>query len=189
MKLALLALITFASFYHFDSTNFTPLVTEEKGVGGVVEASCILFFSYAGFDFLTTLSPETKNPIRDIPIAIELTVVISACLYALIAFALNGVGNIADLGSGGGETAISEIFSKKGMPIMALTIYVTTLLGVSASTMTNLMSQSRMLFSYAKDGLFFKVFKELDPVKKVPLKGSWIAIVPIALAGFYLNLK
>ena len=75
------------------------------------------------------------------------------------------------------------------MPIIALTIYVATLLGVTAATMTNLKAQSLMLFSYAKDGLFFKIFKEIDPVKKVPLKGAWIALIPIALAGFYLNLK
>ena len=57
-----------------------------------------------------------------------------------MAFALNGVGNIAKLSSGGGETAIAEIFQMKGMPMMAIVIYISTLLGVTAASMTNLMS-------------------------------------------------
>ena len=75
------------------------------------------------------------------------------------------------------------------MPTMALIIYISTLLGVTAASMTNLMSQSRVLYSQAKDGLFFKVFKEIHPERKIPVKGSWIGLIPIAAAGFALNLK
>ena len=63
------------------------------------------------------------------------------------------------------------------------------LIGISAATMTNLMSQARILYAYAKDGLFFKVFKEIDPVSKVPVKGSWIVLIPIVLGAFCLNLR
>jgi amino acid transporter len=45
------------------------------------------------------------------------------------------------------------------------------------------------MYAYAKDGLFFKVFKEIDPVSKVPVKGSWIVLIPIVLGAFCLNLR
>jgi amino acid transporter len=57
---------------------------------------------------------------------------------------------------------------------MAVVIFVCAILGITAAAMTNLMSQSRILYSYAKDGLFFKIFKDMDPVRKVPIKGSWL---------------
>jgi len=57
---------------------------------------------------------------------------------------------------------------------MAAVIFVCAILGITAAAMTNLMSQSRILYSYAKDGLFFKIFKDMDPVRKVPIKGSWL---------------
>jgi APA family basic amino acid/polyamine antiporter len=61
-------------------------------------------------------------------------------------------------------------------------------MGITAAAMTNLMSLSRILYSYAKDGLFFKVFKEIDPVTNVPVKGGWISILPVCLCAFLMNL-
>lgn len=72
---------------------------------------------------------------------------------------------------------------------MAYIINICAIFGITASTLTNLMSQVRVLRSYAKDGLFFKIFKDLDPVTKVPVKGAWIVTIPIVLAAFVLNLK
>ena len=99
-----------ASISMFDRTNYEPFMNEDKGLTGIVEAACILFFSFIGFDFLTTLSLEAINPTKNIPIAIETSVILSAFIFSVMAFALNGVGNIAKLSSGGGETAIAEIF-------------------------------------------------------------------------------
>ena len=76
-------------------------------------------------------------------------------IYAVVTFAVNGVGNIAASGSGGGDTALVQVFSTKGMEWMAMVILVCAILGITAASMTNLMSQSRVLYSYAKDGLFF----------------------------------
>lgn len=98
LKLCLLGLIVIASFTTFDLANFTPFMDEKKGFSGIVESSTILFFSFLGFDFLTTLSPEAINPARNIPLAIEISVVLTALIYSGMAFALNGVGNISKLG-------------------------------------------------------------------------------------------
>ena len=96
---------------------------------------------------------------------------------------------MAASGSGDGETALAEVFEARGFGWMSIVLFICALLGITAAGMTNLMSQSRVLYSYAKDGLFFPVFKEIDPVKKVPVKGAWIAIIPIAVAAFLMNLK
>jgi len=72
---------------------------------------------------------------------------------------------------------------------MSIVIMIAAICGITAASMTNVMSQARILYSYAKDGLFFKVFAEMDPVAKVPVKGSWLAIFPIAIGAFVLNLN
>ena len=69
------------------------------------------------------------------------------------------------------------------------TIAFCAILGCSASALTNIMSQPRILHAYSKDGLFFKVFQELDPKTQVPVKGAWICVVPIAMTAFFMNLK
>ena len=68
------------------------------------------------------------------------------------------------------------------------TIAFCAILGCSASALTNIMSQPRILHAYSKDGLFFKVFQELDSKTQVPVKGAWICVVPIAMTAFFMNL-
>lgn len=108
-------------------------------------------------------------------------------IYATISFAVSGVGNLAAC-SGDGETALAEIFSNKGLEWMSVVIYICAIMGISAATMTNMMSEARILYSYAKDGLFFKVFKEIDPIKKLPVKGSWLSVIPICFYAFFMDL-
>lgn len=188
LKLMILMFIVIVSLMHFDKKNFTPFLNEEKGVMGVIESSTILFFGYLGFDFITTMSEEAKNPQKDVPLAVVLSVVLSMMIYALVSFSVNGVGNLALSGAGDGETALADCFSKKDMGWMANVIFLTALLGISAASMTNLMSQSRILYAYAKDGLFFQVFKDIDPVTKVPVRGSWLSIIPICILAFFMDL-
>ena len=188
-KLAILAFIVSVALYFFDIRNFNPIIIPEKGVTGVVEATTILFFGYLGFDFITTISEEAINPKRSIPLAINISVLGSMLIYSVVAFSISGMGNLADVGGGDGETALADIFASKGLPYMYVLILLCALIGISAASMTNLMSQSRILYAYAKDGLFFKVFKEIDPKTKVPVKGAWIALIPICLSAFCLNLK
>jgi len=153
-KLAILAFIICVSLFYFDIRNFDPFYIEDKGLIGIVEASTILFFGYLGFDFITTISEEALNPIRDVPVAILFSVILSMVIYTIVTFSVSGVGNLS-LSSGDGETALSDIFADKGITWMELVIIIAAILGISAAALTNLMSQSRILYSYAKDGLFF----------------------------------
>lgn len=61
-KLAILALIALVSFANFEIKHFKPFLNEELGFSGVIEGSTILFFGYLGFDFITTIAEEAKNP-------------------------------------------------------------------------------------------------------------------------------
>lgn len=110
-------------------------------------------------------------------------------IYAVVAASVQGVGRMQDLGSGDGETALAEVFAERGAAWMSFVLFVCALLGVSAVGMTNLIGQSRVFFSIAKHGLFFDVFKKMDPTTKVPVYGIWISAVPISIAAFCMNLK
>lgn len=186
-KLAILLFILTVSFANFEIRNFKPMLIQDKGIAGVIEGATILFFGYLGFDFITTIAEEAKDPKRDVPQAIKISVIVSMCIYVFISFGVSGVGRMASI-EGDGETALAQIFSDVGCEWMTVIIFVCAIMGITAAAMTNLMSQSRILYSYAKDGLFFKVFKELDPDIKVPVKGGWISIIPICFCAFFMNL-
>ena len=108
-------------------------------------------------------------------------------IYAVIAFAVNGVGKLAQV-EGDGETALAEIFAQRDMGWVVYVVLGCALLGITAATMTNLMSESRILYSYAKDGLFYPIFKEICTERQVPVKGSWISIIPICIFAFFMNM-
>jgi APA family basic amino acid/polyamine antiporter len=95
--------------YFFESKNFSPFFIKDKGFEGVIESATILFFGYLGFDFMTTVTEEAINPIRDVPKAILISVVLSMLIYVVVTVSVSGVGNIS-AGVGDGETVLAEIF-------------------------------------------------------------------------------
>jgi amino acid transporter len=67
-------------------------------------------------------------------------------------------------------------------------VYLSAILGVTACALSNLIAQTRINSSLAKDGLFYSVFADIDAKTKVPVKGAWILAIPIAICGFVLDL-
>lgn len=93
-KLVTMVIIIAAGFSHFNIENFTPFFEEEHGFSGTVFGATIIFFAYLGFDFITTLSYEAKNPVRSIPISIQSCILICTTIYVLVAVAVNGVARL-----------------------------------------------------------------------------------------------
>lgn len=70
-KLATLSFIAAAAFTYFNTENLQPFLLEEKGgFSGTIEAAAVLFFAFLGFDFITCLAEESKNPKKDLPTSI-----------------------------------------------------------------------------------------------------------------------
>jgi len=180
--LVVLFIIGFASAL-FKAENLQPLAP--YGLKGIVEGSTIVFYAYLGFDFLTTITEEAKEPKRDVPRAIVITIVSSILIYIAVAISLSGAGNLI----GHDETTIADVFQQNGYPWMVLLIYIAASFGVTAGLFTDIMAQSRLLLAYAKDGLFFSIFATMDPIHNVPVYGSWIVGVLVCLIAFFLNLE
>lgn len=139
-KLVILAFLVIVALTQFEAKNFDPFLDKEKGVAGLIEGSTILFFGYLGFDFLTTVAEEAKNPVKDVPRAIIVSTFLCMVIYTVVAFSVQGVGDLSKDTTGDGETALAEVFNKKGLGWMGMVIFVAAILGITAAGMTNLMS-------------------------------------------------
>ena len=92
LKMVTLVLIIIIAFFKFDSNNMTPFVLEEHGgFGGTIYGASLIFFGYLGFDFITTLSPESKNPAKNVPWAVKWSTLFCMFLYIVTAFSLAGM--------------------------------------------------------------------------------------------------
>jgi len=92
LKLVTLLLIIAIAFFRFDKANFTPFfIEEEGGPSGTFFAASLIFYGYLGFDFITTLAPESKKPEKNIPFAVKNSTLLCMFLYVLTALSLAGM--------------------------------------------------------------------------------------------------
>ena len=95
IKIVILLFFIVVAFTAFQRDHFDPFAP--KGFEGIASAAGVIFFAYIGFDAVTTASEESKNPGRDLPIAVIGSLVISTVLYVLVALAAVGVAPVDTL--------------------------------------------------------------------------------------------
>ena len=137
LKLVTLILIIVLGFINFNIDNFTPFTLEKHGdFKGTLFGASLLFYGYLGFDFITTLSDDAKNPMKDIPSAVRNSVLICIFLYFLTATSLSGMARIELFNP---DTAMADAFSSVGYEWASIVIYFCAFFGITAACFTNLM--------------------------------------------------
>ncbi|KAN0008793.1 hypothetical protein ACTFIU_002086 [Dictyostelium citrinum] len=169
---------------HVDRSNWTPFLP--FGMTGVFSGCSVVFFSYVGFDSVTTLAGEVKNPKRDLPIGIVGTLVIATTLYIGVTLVLSGMVNFIDVSQG---SPLSDAFINNGLDMKwaAMIIACGTLTSLTASTLCSLLGQPRIYLQMAKDGLFFEKFTSMNK-KQVPVFGTVFTGVFASILAIILDL-
>lgn len=187
MKLATLFVIVLFALMNFKLENLHPFVLEEKGGWlATVNAAALVYYSYLGFDMITTLSDEAKNPVRDVPLAVADNTLLCALVYFLVSFSIVGMARIEHSNP---DTALPEAFNSVGMLWMTKIIYFCGFVGISAACFSNHIAQPRILVPVADDGLLPPIFCKLDPDTRIPVAGAWLVTIPIGLIAFMLDLE
>ncbi|WP_328859985.1 amino acid permease [Streptomyces sp. NBC_00306] len=151
--------------------NFMPL-----GMAGVSAAGASLFFSYIGFDAASTAGEEAKNPQRDLPRAIMLSLLIVTALYVLVAAV--AVGARPWKGFGDSEAALAGIMRDvTGQTFWAVLLAAGAVIAIASVVLTVLYGQTRILFAMSRDGLVPKVFSKVDRKSGVPRANTVIVSV------------
>ena len=158
------------------------------GWAGILSGAGVVFFAYIGFDAVSTLAQESRNPKKDIPIGILVSLGICTLLYILFSYVLTGIAPFTDFMKNGGEAAVVNAI-KNYMPEsfhwLSLFITIAILFGFSSVIIVLLISQTRIFYTMSKDGLVPPIFSELHPKYYTPAKAQWIFFVIISiLSGF-----
>ncbi len=152
-----------------------------KGLGGIGLAAGLVFFSYIGFDAVSTTAQEAKNPQRDMPIGIILSLGICTLLYIGVAAVLTGMVYWPDVNI---EAPIVRAFLEHNLNSAANVITIGSLAGLTSVMLVMLLGQSRVLYSMAKDGLLPKgFFADVHPRFHTPWKGTILAGFVAAIVG------
>jgi APA family basic amino acid/polyamine antiporter len=161
--------------------------TFNHGWLGVLRGASVVFFAFIGFDAVSTAAQEAKNPQKDMPKGILISLVICTALYILFSHVLTGLVSYKDFLIQGKEASVSYAI-KTAMPgygWLASFVTVSILAGFSSVILVMLMGQTRVFYTMSTDGLIPPVFSKLHPKHRTPYKSQWLFFVFVSLfAGF-----
>jgi len=184
IKLGIIALVIILGFFYIDINNWTPFMP--KGFNGVMLGVSSVFFAYIGFDAISTMAEESKNPQRDLPRGMIYSLIICTIIYILLAIVLTGIVSFEKLGVNDPLAVVWEIKEVKWM------IFLISICAVVAMTSVLLvfqMGQPRIWMSMSRDGLLPKKFQEIHPKYQTPSFATILTGLIVGIPILFTNEK
>ncbi len=168
-----------------NKSNWTPFAP--SGFAGIVTGGAIVFFTYIGFDSVSTAAEECGKPQRDLPFGIIASLIICTVLYVGVAVVLLGMMKYTVFAEGkAAEAPVAYALQYLGAhPFFRTVIVVGALTGMISSLLVFQYGQARIWYAMSRDGLLPKFFSKVHPKFKTPHWSTWIACFAVGLpAGF-----
>jgi APA family basic amino acid/polyamine antiporter len=180
-----LTLIRPGNWTNPETGGFAP-----NGFAGISAGAAIIFFSYIGFDATSTAAEEAKNPARDMPFGIIMSLIICTVLYILVAGVMTGVAPWPKLGTA--EPMITALALADGSPrLLTISRFIVSLGAVFAMTSVLLvfqLGQPRIFMSMSRDGLLPPFFSKVHPRFKTPYVGTIITGTFVGSFAAFANI-
>ncbi|MFJ6738171.1 amino acid permease [Streptomyces sp. NPDC091279] len=185
LKLAVLAAFCVIGFSAFRDGHLTPF--SPAGLGGVGAGTTAAFFSYIGFDAITTAGEEAKNPRRDIPVAILVCIGLVTLLYCAVALA--AIGAIGPGQVAGRPAALSHVVDEvTGSHVGGGVVAFGAVVAIASVVLAVMYGQTRILMSMSRDGLIPRLFQKVSPRTSTPVAGTVVVAVVFALPAAFAPL-
>ena len=157
------------------------------GFEGVFSAAALVFFAFIGFDAIASAAEETKNPKRDLPRGIMLSLLICTILYVIVTSIMTGVVPFQQF-AGNIDHPISLVLQYSGQNWVAGIIDVGAILGMTTVMLVMLYGQTRVMFAMSRDGLMPAFFSNIHEKYRTPYKATWFFGFVAALFGALIPL-
>lgn len=191
IKVGVILLFIGFGLSYIDTGNWVPYIPEntgnygEFGWSGIFRGAAVVFYAYLGFDALSTAAGEARNPQRDMPKGILISLLICALLYIGVTSVLTGMVNYKELNVQA-PIALAIDSTGKGLAWLSPFIKLGAIAGLSSVILVMMLGQSRIYYSISKDGLLPKVFSKVHPKHGVPQNATIFAsIVTGIFAGLF----
>jgi APA family basic amino acid/polyamine antiporter len=180
LKIVILLLFIAVGFSSVKAEHFTPFFP--GGWAGVQAGAALIFFSFIGFDAVSTAAEECKNPKRDIPMGIFGSLAICTLLYIAVAVVLVGVMPWSDLGV---ADPLAKALSFIGQSRAAGLVSFGAVVAMTAVLLVFQLGQPRIFFSMSRDGLLPPRFATVHPRYRTPhVTTIWTGIFVAFFAAF-----
>jgi APA family basic amino acid/polyamine antiporter len=172
LKLCAVVLVIIVGAYYVNPANWHPVNDagvrsfSPNGFAGIMSAVSGVFFAYIGFDAVSVMAEESKNPQRDLPRSMILSLVICTVVYILLTLVLTGVLNYRQF-EGVGDP-LARIFEVTNVGWMQFLISIIAVVAMTSVLLVFQMGQPRIWMSMSRDGLLPPVFQKIHPRFQTP---------------------
>jgi APA family basic amino acid/polyamine antiporter len=181
IKIAAILIFVFGAARAVDTSNWKPFAP--NGFPAVLTGAAIVFFTYIGFDSVSTAAEECRRPQRDLPFGIIMTLVICAVLYIAVALVLTGIAKYDTLNNAAPVATALKVLGYNGIRQW---VSIGAIVGMLSSLLVFQYGQARIWFAMSRDGLLPKMFSKVHPVHKTPHISTWIAGLVVGIpAGIW----
>lgn len=184
IKLSIIALVIGVGVFHIDIDNWNPFMP--NGFNGVMGGVSAVFFAYIGFDAVSTLAEESKNPQRDLPRSMIYSLVICTVIYMVLALVITGMASYKLLGV---SDPLAEIFKLRGIKWMLFLVSIAAVVAMTSVLLVYQMGQPRIWMSMSRDGLLPKKFSSIHPKYKTPGFATIITGLVVGVPIFFTDEK
>jgi APA family basic amino acid/polyamine antiporter len=202
VKVAIVLFFIVIGVGHIDPANYHLPPGGPAGMGGyfpfgwtgMLGGAAFIFFAYIGFDAVSTTAEEAKNPGRDLPFGIIMSLAICTVLYIVVVAILNGMVPFYKL-----NVAFPVAFAMNyvGLGWAGVIVSLGAIAGLTTVLLVMMFGQSRVFYAMSRDGLIPPSFTRVHPTWRTPIFstvffGICIAVIaaftPINIVGSLTNM-
>ena len=176
VKVIAILIFVFGAARVIKPENWHPFMP--NGFSGVLTGAAIVFFTYIGFDSVSTAAEECKNPQRDLPFGIMATLVICTLLYGSVSLVLTGISHYTTLNN---DAPVANALKAVGLDNLRSAVSAGALVGMLSSLLVFQYGQARVWFAMSRDGLLPGLFSRVHSVHRTPHISTWVAGLAVGI--------
>jgi APA family basic amino acid/polyamine antiporter len=170
IKILVIVIFCLGAVDSIHTANWKPFAPH--GFSGVLTGASIVFFTYIGFDSISTAAEECRKPQRDLPFGIIATLIICTILYGSVALVLTGIAHYQTLNT---DSPVADALKALGYNRLRLIVTFGALIGMISSLLVYQYGQARIWFAMSRDGLLPRLFSRVHKDFQTPHISTWIA--------------
>lgn len=206
LKVGVILVFIALGWQYIRTENYVPYLPEntgtlgEFGLSGVLRGAAVVFFAFLGFDSVSTTAQDSKNPKRDMPLGILLSLLICTVLYMLFGHVMTGVASYHEFEGQQGIAPVAIAIDHMGeadaagvirpdFPWLNRAVILAILFGYCSVILVLLMAQSRIFMAMSRDGLLPPVFSKISPHFRTPARNNLVFMVAVGLLAAFVPAR
>ncbi len=206
LKVGIILTFVLIGWKYIDSANYSPYIPANTGtlgafgISGIFRGAGIAFFAFLGFDAVSTAAQETKNPSRNMPIGILVSLLVCTLLYMVFAHVMTGVAHYTEFSGQQGIAPVAVAINHMGTPDAAGIIHpdfpwlnraimFAIIFGYCSVIIVTLLGQSRVFLSMSRDGLLPPFFSKIHVKYRTPAHSNLLFMVVVGLLAAFVPAR